>query len=78
MRRLRVACTAAWASGTSTPTIGIASASWSCGKAADVAALQAAMPLMVFDAQPGAGVALRKELLKRRGALAHATVRQPA
>ncbi len=26
----------------------------------------------------GAGVALRKELLKRRGALAHATVRQPA
>ncbi|MDQ2684017.1 MAG: dihydrodipicolinate synthase family protein, partial [Chloroflexota bacterium] len=39
---------------------------------------EAAMPLMVFEAQPGAGVALRKELLKRRGALAHATVRQPA
>lgn len=37
-----------------------------------------ALPLMVFEAQPGAGVALRKELLKRRGALAHATVRQPA
>lgn len=38
----------------------------------------AALPLMVFEAQPGAGVALRKEILKRRGALAHATVRQPA
>jgi 4-hydroxy-tetrahydrodipicolinate synthase len=38
----------------------------------------AALPLMVFEAQPGAGVALRKELLKRRGAMAHATVRQPA
>lgn len=37
-----------------------------------------ALPLMVFEAQPGAGVALRKELLKRRGAIAHATVRQPA
>jgi 4-hydroxy-tetrahydrodipicolinate synthase len=38
----------------------------------------AALPLMVFEAQPGAGVALRKEMLRRRGALAHATVRQPA
>lgn len=37
-----------------------------------------ALPLMLFEAQPGAGVALRKELLKRRGAIAHATVRQPA
>lgn len=37
-----------------------------------------ALPIMVFEAQPGAGVALRKELLKRRGAIAHATVRQPA
>jgi len=36
----------------------------------------AALPLMVFEAQPGVG--LRKELLKRRGAIAHATVRQPA
>lgn len=35
-----------------------------------------ALPLIVFEAQPG--VALRKELLKRRGAIAHATVRQPA
>ena len=38
----------------------------------------AALPLMVFEAQPGAGVALRKEILRRRGVLAHATVRQPA
>ncbi|CAN5561285.1 dihydrodipicolinate synthase family protein [soil metagenome] len=37
-----------------------------------------ALPLMVFEAQPGAGVALRKEILKRRGAIAHAVVRQPA
>ena len=39
---------------------------------------ESALPLMVFEAQPGAGVALRKEILKRRGALTHATVRQPA
>lgn len=39
---------------------------------------EAALPLMVFEAQPGAGVALRKEILRRRGAIAHATVRQPA
>jgi 4-hydroxy-tetrahydrodipicolinate synthase len=36
------------------------------------------LPLIVFEAQPGAGVALRKEILRRRGAIAHATVRQPA
>ena len=35
-----------------------------------------ALPLITFEAQPGVG--LRKELLKRRGAIAHATVRQPA
>ncbi|MFM8592911.1 MAG: dihydrodipicolinate synthase family protein, partial [Chloroflexota bacterium] len=39
---------------------------------------ESARPLMVFEAQPGAGVALRKEILKRRRALTHATVRQPA
>lgn len=39
---------------------------------------EAALPLLVFEAQPGAGVGLRKEILRRRGALAHATVRQPA
>jgi 4-hydroxy-tetrahydrodipicolinate synthase len=36
------------------------------------------LPLIVFEAQPGAGLALRKEILRRRGAIAHATVRQPA
>jgi len=39
---------------------------------------EAALPLLVFEAQPGAGVGLRKEILRRRGAIAHATVRQPA
>jgi 4-hydroxy-tetrahydrodipicolinate synthase len=39
---------------------------------------QEALPMMVFETQPGAGVALRKEVLRRRGAIAHATVRQPA
>jgi 4-hydroxy-tetrahydrodipicolinate synthase len=37
-----------------------------------------ALPLLVFEAQPGAGVGLRKEILTRRGAIAHPTVRQPA
>ncbi|HEX5498377.1 MAG TPA: dihydrodipicolinate synthase family protein, partial [Thermomicrobiales bacterium] len=39
---------------------------------------EAALPLIAFEAQPGAGVALRKEILRRRGAIAHGTVRQPA
>jgi 4-hydroxy-tetrahydrodipicolinate synthase len=42
------------------------------------AAYERALPLMVFEAQPGAGVALRKEILRRRSAIAHGTVRQPA
>lgn len=37
-----------------------------------------ALPLMLFESQPGAGAALRKEILVRRGLIAHATVRQPA
>jgi 4-hydroxy-tetrahydrodipicolinate synthase len=37
-----------------------------------------ALPLLVFEAQPGAGVALRKHILKHRNAIAHETVRQPA
>ncbi len=41
MRRLRVACTAACASGVITPTTGTESSSWSCGSAADVAVLHA-------------------------------------
>lgn len=37
-----------------------------------------ALPLLDFEAQPGVGVALRKELLRQQGAIAYATVRQPA
>jgi 4-hydroxy-tetrahydrodipicolinate synthase len=37
-----------------------------------------ALPLLDFEAQPGVGVALRKELLRQQGAIAHASVRQPA
>jgi 4-hydroxy-tetrahydrodipicolinate synthase len=37
-----------------------------------------ALPLIVFEAQPGIGVALRKEILRRRGAIASATARSPA
>lgn len=47
-------------------------------RSAAAAAYDRALPLMVFEAQPGAGVALRKEILKRRGAIAHGAVRQPA
>jgi 4-hydroxy-tetrahydrodipicolinate synthase len=35
------------------------------------------LPLIRYEAQPGIGVALRKEILRRRGIIAHATVRQP-
>lgn len=37
-----------------------------------------ALPLMLFESQPGIATALRKEILRRRGAIRHATVRQPA
>src|SRR5439155_1965195 len=39
---------------------------------------ESALPLLVFEAQPVVGLGLRKEILRRRGAIAHATVRQPA
>ena len=39
---------------------------------------ESALPLLDFEAQPGVGVSLRKELLRQQGAIAHATVRQPA
>jgi 4-hydroxy-tetrahydrodipicolinate synthase len=58
--------------------VGIVKAHQSGDREAARSLFEAALPLMVFEAQPGAGVALRKELLKRQGALAHATVRQPA
>ena len=38
----------------------------------------AALPLMLFESQPGLSTGLRKEILRRRGAIQHATVRQPA
>jgi 4-hydroxy-tetrahydrodipicolinate synthase len=39
---------------------------------------QAALPLLAFEAQPVLGLAVRKEILRRRGAIAHATLRSPA
>ena len=36
------------------------------------------LPLLAYEAQPQIGLALRKELLRRRGAIASAAVRQPA
>ena len=38
----------------------------------------AALPLMVFESQPGIAAGVRKEILRHRGAIRHATVRQPA
>lgn len=35
------------------------------------------LPLVKFEAQAGIGLALRKEILRLRGAIRHATVRQP-
>jgi 4-hydroxy-tetrahydrodipicolinate synthase len=37
-----------------------------------------ALPLLVFEAQPVVGLAVRKEILRRRGAIATATLRAPA
>ena len=39
---------------------------------------EATLPLLVFEAQPVVGLKIRKEILRRRGAIADATVRQPA
>lgn len=36
------------------------------------------LPLVNFEAQPGIGLALRKEILRRRGVLAESSVRPPA
>ena len=35
------------------------------------------LPLLVFEGQPGIGLAIRKEMLRRRGLIEHATVRHP-
>lgn len=37
-----------------------------------------ALPLLVFEAQPVVGLAVRKEILRRRGAISCATLRSPA
>jgi 4-hydroxy-tetrahydrodipicolinate synthase len=37
-----------------------------------------ALPLLVFEGQPVIGLRLRKEVLRRAGALEHSVVRQPA
>jgi 4-hydroxy-tetrahydrodipicolinate synthase len=36
-----------------------------------------ALPLLVFEGQPGVGLAIRKAILRRRGLIAHAGVRHP-
>ncbi|HVC30386.1 MAG TPA: hypothetical protein VND24_04300, partial [Steroidobacteraceae bacterium] len=36
------------------------------------------LPLLAYEAQPQVGLALRKEILRRRGAIASATLRHPA
>jgi 4-hydroxy-tetrahydrodipicolinate synthase len=38
---------------------------------------EAALPLLLFEAQPVVGLGMRKEILRRRGAIADASVRQP-
>jgi len=54
---------------------------WSAWKAGDHAAAADAyyhfLPLLVFEGQPKLGVAVRKEILRRRGLIANALVRQP-
>ncbi len=48
------------------------------GKRSEAAALfYSILPLIRFEFQPGLGVSLRKEILVRRGAIDHATVRHP-
>ncbi|MGH3029166.1 MAG: dihydrodipicolinate synthase family protein [Gaiellaceae bacterium] len=39
---------------------------------------EATLPLLVFEAQPVVGLGVRKEILRRRGAISDATVRQVA
>jgi 4-hydroxy-tetrahydrodipicolinate synthase len=42
------------------------------------AVFEAYLPLVRYESQPGLGLAIRKHILARRGAIAHATVRRPA
>ncbi|WP_416916391.1 MAG: dihydrodipicolinate synthase family protein [Roseicyclus sp.] len=45
------------------------------GRARDI--FDAYLPLMRYESQPGLGLAIRKHILAKRGAIAHATVRRP-
>lgn len=45
------------------------------GRARDI--FDAYLPLIRYECQPGMGLAVRKYILARRGAIAHATVRKP-
>ncbi len=44
-------------------------------KARDI--FDAYLPLIRYESQPGAGLAIRKHILARRGAIAHPTIRKP-
>lgn len=51
---------------------------WASGDRARAAAVfYRYLPILVFEGQPKIGVAIRKEILRRRGLIASATVRQP-
>ncbi len=51
---------------------------WNSGDRAEAAAIYYRfLPLLVFEGQPKLGVAIRKEILRRRGLIINATVRQP-
>jgi 4-hydroxy-tetrahydrodipicolinate synthase len=45
------------------------------GRARDI--FDAYLPLIRYESQPGLGLAVRKHILARRGAIAHSTVRRP-
>ena len=52
---------------------------WSSGKKDEAADFfYRHVPLMRFEFQEGIGMAIRKEMLRRRGALKHAGIRQPS
>ena len=51
---------------------------WEAGDRSGAAAVYYRyLPLLVFEGQPRLGVAIRKELLRRRGLIMHATARRP-
>ena len=51
---------------------------WKAGERLGAAeAYERHLPLLVFEGQPSIGLAIRKEILRRRGLIEHATVRHP-